>query len=174
MPLNALITGTSAGGIGSALALALAERGNRVFATLRNPAKIAAEVAQHPNVVVLEMDVTSTASIAAVVKTVSQLISASTAEGDELRFPSGGLDVLINNAGVGYATPLLDADLDIGRRMFETNFWGLLAVTQQFAGLLEKARGMIVNLSSTAAALPTAWFGKYLAPTSGSRLAVLD
>ncbi|KAI9150480.1 NAD(P)-binding protein [Paramyrothecium foliicola] len=93
-----LITGCSSGGIGAAIALHLAKRGHRIFATARTTSKIPEELSDLENVTGLSLDVTSTASVHEVVSTV----------------PSSkqGLDALINNAGAGYAMPILDLDVE--------------------------------------------------------------
>ncbi|ORX98876.1 dehydrogenase with different specificitie [Clohesyomyces aquaticus] len=150
-PASALITGCSAGGIGSAIALALTSRGHRVFATMRNKSKVSPKLSSLPNVTVLELDVTSSTSIA---NAVSQVAHAT--EGK-------GLDVLVNNAGVGYTMPLLDTDLDEARRVFEANLWGLLAVTKAFMDLLVQAGGLVVNISSIGGEVHTPWIGIYSA-----------
>ena len=71
-----------------------------------------------------------------------------------------GLDVLVNNSGRGYAGPLLDADLEEGKRMFEVNFWGVLAVTQGFADLIVRAKGTVVNISSISASVYSPYRGE--------------
>ncbi len=68
----------------------------------------------------------------------------------------GRLDVLVNNAGVlehGYTTPS-SAPLDVVRRTFETNFFALVALTQELLPLVRKSdAGRIVNLSSALGSL---------------------
>ncbi|KXJ93121.1 dehydrogenase [Microdochium bolleyi] len=116
-----LITGCSEGGIGDALCLEFHRRGLRVFATARNLKKV-----QHLAAVGIEtitLDVVDNGSIEAAVKIVSELTG-------------GTLDYLVNNSGIGYQMPLLDADLDMARKLFEVNVWGVLAVCQRFVPLL--------------------------------------
>ena len=133
-----LITGTSAGGIGSALAFAFQKRGLRVFATARNTSKIDPALADLPNVELLSLDVTSDASIAAAAAEVKERTG-------------GKLDFLVNNSGVGYVMPFLDLDMDEAKKLFDMNFWGVLAATKAFAPMLIEAKGAIVNISSIAA-----------------------
>jgi 1-acylglycerone phosphate reductase len=144
-----LITGCSDGGIGSALALALQKHGHRVFAAVRNASKAMA-LSSLSNVVILTLDVTSSASIASAVETIHEHTS------------NRGLDILINNAGHGTpTTPLVDADLEAGKRMFDVNFWGVLRMVQAFTPLLVQAQGTIVNICSVGAIMHTPYLGLY-------------
>lgn len=115
---SVLITGCSDGSMGAALAVAFHEAGLRVFATARNPAKMA-QLA-HRGITTLALDVQSASSIA---ECVSQL-------------PVSSLDILINNAGANYMMPAVDADITIGKDIFDLNFWAPLAVTQACMPLL--------------------------------------
>src|SRR3954447_7763594 len=83
-----LITGCSTG-LGRALAEVVIGRGERVYATARNPDQLADLVEGHDNAHALKLDVTSAEDIAAAVAAVEQ---------------AGGVDVLVNNAGYGYLT----------------------------------------------------------------------
>ncbi|GKZ67774.1 hypothetical protein AnigIFM50267_002326 [Aspergillus niger] len=142
-----LITGCSANGIGSALAVALANQGHHVFATARSPSKIPSSLSTLSNVTPLQLDVTSSESVAAAVKAVEQ--------------HGTGLDILINNAGSGYTMPLLDVDLAQAQQVYETNIWGPLRLIQALAPLLISRGGRVVNISSVGAVVPTPWIGIY-------------
>ncbi|ROT42885.1 NAD(P)-binding protein [Sodiomyces alkalinus F11] len=142
-----LVTGCSAGGIGAAIALALAKRGHHVFATARMPSKIPSELSDLANVTVLSLDVTSPSSIADAVKAVADL--------------GRGLDVLLNNAGAGYAMPVLDVDIDRAKQVYETNLWGPIRTIQAFSDLLIAHRGRVVNLSTCGAVVNTPWIAAY-------------
>ncbi|KAL4883139.1 hypothetical protein BJY04DRAFT_226628 [Aspergillus karnatakaensis] len=142
-----LITGCSAKSIGSALAMALAQRGHHIFATARSPEKIPNTLTSLDNVTPLQLDVTSPTSVSDAVKAVQE--------------SSRGLDILVNNAGIGYTMPLLDAKLDEARNVYETNVWGVLRVVQGFSDLLIAARGKIVNVSTVGAVVNTPWIGIY-------------
>ena len=122
-----LITGCSEGGIGHALAVEYQKRGHTVFATARSPSKMG-KLGSLPNVHAVALDVTSPSSIAEAAKEVEA---------------KGGLDILINNAGAIYHMPILDIDLARARQLFEVNVWGVVAVTQAFAGLLVKSKGIV-------------------------------
>lgn len=133
---SVLVTGCSEGGIGASIAASFQTRGYHVFATARNPSKIAKELAARPNVEVLTLDVTSAESIAAAVKAV------------DAKTGDAGLDVLVNNSGGGYVAPLLDIDIAKAKAMYEVNFFAVIAMAQAFAPALIKAKGAIVNISS--------------------------
>lgn len=144
MPVqSALVTGCSVGGIGAALALALAKRGVHVFATARNTSKISQEPSNLSNVTVLQLDVLSASSVADTAKLV----------GDS----GHGLDVLINNAGAGYAQPVLDIDIDKAQRVYDLNVWGPIRTVQAFASHLIARRGRIVNISTVGSIVNTPW-----------------
>ena len=146
---SVLITGTSAGSIGSALAFAFAKRGLLTFATSRDTSTINDTLAALPNVHVLQLDVTSSRSV-------EQAINKVLAETD------GSLNFLVNNAGAGYKMDLVDADLTIGKQVFDVNFWGPLSVTKACTTALRRAKGTVVNISSVGAVVPTPWIGKLL------------
>ena len=142
---SVLITGCSDGGIGSALAVAFQERNYHVFSTARNPSKMF-ELSKLPNVTPLLLDVTNSSHIAAAVKAV---------EGET----GGTLDYLINNAGRNHFMPLLDNDIEAAKRIFDTNVWGALAVTQAFAPLIINAKGTVVNITSISGHVNVPWMG---------------
>jgi len=144
MPI-ALVTGTSTG-IGLTTALHLARNGYRVVATMRNLAKAGplqdAARAESLPVVVRELDVTRRDSIdRALAETVAS---------------DGPVDVLINNAGVGGATPLELVPEDEHRAMFEANYWGPIRMMQAvLPSMRERKTGCIVNVTSITGRLAT-------------------
>ncbi|KAF7845773.1 hypothetical protein BT93_L0691 [Corymbia citriodora subsp. variegata] len=83
----------------------------------------------------MPLDVTSPESIAAAAELSKQLTD-------------GKLDFLINNAGCGYFSPLLDVDIEKAKKQYDVNVWGMLAVTQAFFPLVRAARGTVVNQAS--------------------------
>lgn len=147
-----LITGCSQGGIGAGLALEAASRGYIVFAGLRNPSKAPPELQHLSNVTLVTLDVTSPSSIAAAAETVTSATK------------DRGLDVLINNAGSGVCGPLADTDMADTKALFETNVFGVFAVTKTFLPLLVKAKGVVLNNSSISGMLWMPWMGTYCFP----------
>lgn len=142
-----LVTGCSAGGIGAAIALLLARKGHHVFATARNTSKLSEELTTLSNVTVLSLDVTSMSSVMAAAKAVSE---------------SGrGLDVLVNNAGLGYITPILDMDIEQAQKLYDTNLWGSVRMIQACKDLLIASHGRIVNIISCGAVVPLPWHAPY-------------
>jgi 1-acylglycerone phosphate reductase len=148
-----LITGCSEGGIGDALCREFHARGARVFATARNLSKVSHLSAL--GIEVIALDVSSPRET---------IVSGAVAEVS--RRTGGPLDILVNNAGGGYQIPLLDADLDEARRLFDVNVWGVLAVTQAFAPLLIESAiagraPRVVNIGSIVSRTNPPWQGIY-------------
>ena len=145
-----LVTGCSTG-IGRALALELHARGHRVFASARRLEAVADLVAA--GIGTVRLDVDDPGSIAAAVA--------------EAERRAGGIDVLVNNAGINVFGPLLEQPLAETRAIFETNVLGLLAVTQAVVpGMADRRRGRVVNLGSVVGVLPTPYAGAYCASKS--------
>jgi NAD(P)-dependent dehydrogenase (short-subunit alcohol dehydrogenase family) len=132
-----LITGCSTG-FGRLLSQKLLDRGERVTATARDVSSLDGLVCDSSrNLLRAALDVTDEAQIREVV---TQTVEA-----------FGGIDVLVNNAGYGYFAWCEDGDIDEIRRMFETNVYGLMRMTQSVLPVMrEQRRGVIVNLSSIA------------------------
>ncbi|KAI0873936.1 hypothetical protein GGS24DRAFT_461274 [Hypoxylon argillaceum] len=146
-----LITGCSDGGIGSALATTFQQRDFHVFATARDPSKMG-DLKDLPHMTFLKLDITSTNDIKEAVKAVTEHTGS-----------NGTLDVLISNAGRNHFMPILDDDLDTVRNLFEINFLGPIALTQAFAPMLIKAKGMIAYIASTSGYLNIPYMGTYAA-----------
>ena len=142
-----LITGCSDGSLGAALAVAFHSHGLRVFATARNPAKMAA--ARSAGIETLTLDVLSDDSIRTCV--------------EEVKIKTGGkLNYLVNNAGAAYHMPISDMDLNEARKLFDLNVWSYVAITQAFLPLLIAAKGaMVVNQTSLLAVVPFPFLGPY-------------
>ena len=129
------ITGCSTG-FGRELSVILLKRGYRVVATARDKAKVEDIVAGNPkNGLALALDVDKQGQIDAAVKAA------------EARFSR--IDVLVNNAGYGYLAAVEEGDDADIRAMFETNFFGLAAVTRAVLPIMRAQKsGAIVNISS--------------------------
>lgn len=129
------ITGCSTG-FGRALAKAVLASGDAVVVTARNPDDIRDIVDIYPeNAIGLSLDVTNTAAIE---NAVAQAIE---------KF--GRIDVLVNNAGIGYFGALEESEDAEVRRMFEINFFGLANMTKAvLPGMRARRNGHIVNVTS--------------------------
>ena len=129
------ITGCSTG-FGRELSVILLRRGYRVVLTARDKTKIDDIVAGHEkNGLALALDVDKHDQIEAAVKAA------------EDRF--GRIDVLVNNAGYGYLAAVEEGDDADVRAMFETNFFGLAAMTRSILPIMRAQKsGAIVNVSS--------------------------
>jgi NAD(P)-dependent dehydrogenase (short-subunit alcohol dehydrogenase family) len=127
---TALITGTSTG-IGRETALYFARQGYQVFAGARNPAAVEG----HPNIVAVKLDVDQDDSVREAVDTVLR--------------EAGAIDVLVNNAGFGFAGAVEYVPLEKVRALFETNFYGAVRMMQAtLPAMRERGRGTIVNVTS--------------------------
>ena len=145
-PKTALITGCSAGGIGSALAEAFQRREIHVFATARDLSKMS-HLQTLSHVTLLQLDPTSASSVQAGV--------------EHVKGQTGGtLDFLVNNAGQTIIMPTLDFDIDKAKSMYHINVWGMVRVTQAFTPLVIAAKGTIINISSIAPCVHTPWMGE--------------
>ncbi|HEY0391990.1 MAG TPA: SDR family NAD(P)-dependent oxidoreductase [Solirubrobacterales bacterium] len=133
---SVLITGASTG-IGRASALRMDAEGWRVFASVRREEDAAAlrKVASE-RLVPLMLDVTDADQIAAVTEQIGGTVG------------KGGLDGLVNNAGIAVMSPLETIPLDDLRQQLEVNLISQVAVTQAMLPLIRTARGRIVFLSS--------------------------
>ena len=125
---SVLITGCSSG-IGQAAALALHEAGRTVVATARNPATLSGLADR--GLRTLALDVTDEASMQAAVDA------------------AGPIGVLVNNAGYGLYGTVEQLPMAEIRRQFETNFFGLVRLTQLvLPGMRAAGGGRILNVSS--------------------------
>ncbi|KAG0650330.1 Short-chain dehydrogenase cctT [Hyphodiscus hymeniophilus] len=71
----------------------------------------------------------------------------------------GRLDILVNNANC--TMPALDVSVDDARACFETNFFGVISITQSFIPLLIASKGLILNIGSVAGIMPYAFGSVY-------------
>ncbi|MGR9465853.1 oxidoreductase [Rhizobium leguminosarum] len=142
------ITGASSG-LGRALAEAVLARGWRAVMTARRPETLADLTAEHGDrALALALDVTDSNSIAGAVHDA------------ETHF--GAIDVLVNNAGYGYLSAIEEGDDAEIRAQFETNVFGLIAVTKQvLPGMRSRRQGHIFNVSSLGGLVAFAATGYY-------------
>lgn len=128
-----LITGANKG-LGYEAARRLLAEGHDVWVAARDPQR-GGEAAERLGARFVALDVTDDESVAAAAAAVQE---------------AGGLDVLINNAGIaGNRRPVAETVVQDVRSVFETNVFGVIRVTQAFVPLLECSQApVIVNVSS--------------------------
>ena len=134
----ALVTGSSSG-MGFATAIMLARAGIHTYASMRNlkKSKIITELASTENLPlqVVQLDVIDK-------KSVKEAITKIVTEKERI-------DVLVNNAGYGLFGSLEDISIEELKAQFETNFFGVIRVTQLVLPIMRKQKsGTIVNVSS--------------------------
>ncbi|WP_437805996.1 oxidoreductase [Sorangium sp. So ce1078] len=142
-----LVTGASRG-FGAEITKAALAAGGAVVATARDPGRITERFGTSEALLPIALDVTDERSVAAAVETAIA------------RF--GRIDVLVNNAGYGVMGAVEETSGDEVRRVYETNVFGLLAVTRAVLPQLRKQRsGHILNLSSIGGYRSGPGFGIY-------------
>ncbi|MBK8175932.1 MAG: SDR family NAD(P)-dependent oxidoreductase [Rhodospirillales bacterium] len=140
------ITGCSTG-FGRVLAEEVLGRGERAIVTARNPASLAG-FAEAAGARVAALDVTQPEQIARAVGDAEAVF--------------GRIDVLVNNAGYGYLSAVEEGEDDEVRAMFETNVFGLAAMTRAvLPGMRARRSGHIVNISSMGGLVGFAGIGYY-------------
>ena len=144
------ITGSSTG-FGRVLTDILLKRGERVAVTARNPDQIQDLVSGYKDTALaLTLDVTKPEQVAAAVAEAEKFFSR--------------IDVLVNNAGYGYLAAVEEGDDEEVRSMFDTNFFGLVAVTKAvLPGMRARHSGHIVNISSIGGLVANPSVGYYAA-----------
>lgn len=147
-----VITGSSTG-IGMAAAQALARAGHRVFATMRTPETSALAKALSEEALpirMLPLDVDQDASVDAAFR--------------QIEAEAGGIDVLVNNAGVPGLGAVEDAPMDLFRSVMETNFFGAIrCVKAVLPGMRARRTGCIINVTSIAGRIAHAGHATYCA-----------
>lgn len=140
-----LITGAGTG-LGKAAALALARKGHHVYATTVDEAQadqmIALGRTEGLRLEGFKLDVTL--------------------EADRQKIAGLELDVLLNNAGVGYSGSLAEIDVDTVRKNFEINVFGAIRLTQvALRGMIARKRGTVMIVSSIAGRITAPFLGSY-------------
>ena len=147
-----LITGCSSG-FGRLMAEDFARKGAKVFATMRNlPRPEADELVtlastESLDLHVIEIDVQS-----------DEQVTAGVAKAEEMA--GGAIDILINNAGIGYAGPIELQDMQATQLIFDTNVYGPHRMSRAVLPAMRRAKnGLIFNISSQ--------LGRVIVPSAG-------
>ncbi|MBD3779065.1 MAG: SDR family oxidoreductase [Micrococcales bacterium] len=150
-PATWFVTGTSRG-LGLALVRHLLERGDRVAATTRSPARLLAALGDAPtaDLLPLEVDLTDPASV-------RESVARSTAR-------LGGVDVVVNNAGYGYLGAVEDTSEADVRRMLDVQVAGTWNVLREVLPVMRAAgSGHVITVSSILGLLAFPGWGLYCA-----------
>ncbi len=146
------ITGASSG-IGDALARALACEGALLILSARRAERLEAlrgEISRPDDTLVLPLDVAEPAAIEHAA--------------EEALAWRGGVDLLINNAGISQRAPVEDTSVETFRRVMEVNFFGAVHLTGLvLPSMLERGQGHVVNISSVAGYVSTPLRSAYAA-----------
>ncbi|MDQ4074286.1 MAG: SDR family oxidoreductase [Thermoproteota archaeon] len=148
----ALVTGSSSG-IGFETALLLARTGIFTYASMRNKEKSSKikEVANEEKLPlqVLQLDVNEDQSVSNAI--------------DEIMKEKSKINVLVNNAGYGIFGSLEDLSIEEIKSQFETNFYGVIRVTQKVIPIMRKSKtgGVIVNVSSVGGLISVPFLSAY-------------
>lgn len=134
----ALVTGSSSG-IGLSTSVALARSGYNTFASMRDlsKSKLLQSIIEKEKlpISIIQLDVTDDNSVSLAVR--------------DIITKSGRVDILVNNAGFGITGAFEDLTVDEIKQQFETNFFGLIRVTQEVIPFMRsRHHGVIVNISS--------------------------
>ncbi len=142
----AIVTGSSSG-IGYATSLLLARKGFYTYASARNiyksPSLQSIAGAERLPLKLIQLDVTDDSSVKDAV--------------EKIILEKGRIDVLVNSAGYGLFGAFEDLSMDEIKAQFETNFFGVIRVTQQVLPImrnLQNGGGIIVNVSSINGLVP--------------------
>ena len=152
MSRKILITGAS-GGIGKLTSIALADKGNQVVGTMRSLQGKNAEATEQlkaAGVQLVEMDVTDIASVNQGVEAAIQIL--------------GGLDVVINNAGIGSIGIQEFFTVEDMHKVFDVNVYGVQRVMRATLPHLRKqAQSTVIHISSGIGRLTFPFYGTYCA-----------
>jgi short-subunit dehydrogenase len=135
-----LVTGVSSG-IGREIAALLADRGFRVFGTVRQKGTAGLSGP-------IQLDVRDDESVRSAARAVVT--------------QAGRIDALVNNAGYSLVGSLEETTIEEAKQLFETNFFGVMRMSQAVLPYMrEQGHGRIVNIGSIAGFLPTPYWGIY-------------
>jgi NAD(P)-dependent dehydrogenase (short-subunit alcohol dehydrogenase family) len=141
MTTSVLVTGAGSG-FGRGVAVELARRGHPVIATTISQVEAAELAAAEPGLTAAKLDITDAA--------------------DRRQVEDWHVDVLVNNAGLGQVGPLRSIPLERVRRVFETNVFGTLAMSQAvIPQMFQRGAGRILIVSSVAGVLAGPMTGPY-------------
>ncbi|WML56396.1 oxidoreductase [Neobacillus sp. PS2-9] len=150
----AIVTGASSG-FGLLTTIELAKAGFQVIATMRNKErsgellKEANRLTIQSNLIVCELDVTSEASIEQLAARIKSI---------------GRVDVLVNNAGYAAAGFVEEITMEEYRKQFDTNFFGVIAVTKTVLPFMRsQGKGKIINVSSISGKIAFPGLSPYVA-----------
>jgi len=151
---TALVTGGGRG-IGREVALAFAREGARVAVAARSVDEIAAVAAEcGGGAIAVPLDVTDEAACAAVVELVEREL--------------GGLDVLVNNAGVAVSHKFTDVDTETWRRILAVDLDGPFFLTRAAVpGMLRRGSGAVIAVASISSKLGAPYVSTYTAAKHG-------
>ncbi|HEY3331920.1 MAG TPA: SDR family oxidoreductase [Capsulimonadaceae bacterium] len=143
-----VVTGGNSG-IGQATAVAFAEEGAKVIITGRRQSALDETQQLHANIVGVVADVQKPSDAKRVV--------------DKAVEVGGGIDVLVNNAGIGVFAPLSAVTEETSQSQFGTNVLGLISISQAALESLTARKGSIVNITSVVGTKPMAGGSVYSA-----------
>lgn len=153
-PIRSILVTGAAKGIGRASVARLERHGFRVFAGVRTEAD--AQLLRAESVTPVMLDVTDGNCVARAMEVVESAVGG------------GGLQGLVNNAGIVVGGPMEGIPLDVLRHQFEVNLFGVVAVTQAALPLLRVGSGRIVNVSSINGRI----VAPFVAPYAASKFAL--
>ena len=151
---SVIITGSSSG-FGLTAAKDFADKGYKVFATMRNPegknAEKKAELTSHSeHITVVDMDVCSDASVKKAMDSIINEVET--------------VDILINNAGIMYMGITEAFTVEQAHQQMETNYYGVIRTIQSvLPGMRKAGKGLIINTSSLFGRVSAPFFGTYIA-----------
>lgn len=141
-----IITGATSG-IGYQLARKIYEKGGRLFLVGRNEDKLKKLKEEFKDCVVIKADLTDKRDRDKVLSAAFESLNS--------------VDILINNAGVGFYGSILDADEETLRKVMELNFWAPLYLTRRFIKISNHKKVIVVNVISLIAFIPISKWNIY-------------